>query len=520
MGRRIELPQLPKGQPQEQLQALYSYLYQMAEALNNNLAEIGNGDFTDDEMTVVREIVGADGTADSGRAEAETLKSLIIKTAQLIKSEIDQYNMKLIGTYEADGKLGRYVRKTRLDVDVTPSGIQQNYTFAEIIQGLKTYEVNAKNYIKTGYLRTESSIPVYGVAIGKDVVTFASDGTETYNDGNKVAELTADELSFWQNQNKVASYTGNKISFYYGNTEAFYIQNGKIYAAGDMELATGKTLKVKSGGTLQVESGGNIDINATGNLKLSGSTVEIKSGSTFDLDSENLEIDSTPGTFKVIRDRGSGQKTFFSFGLDSAYITPALGEAWINENVQGLREHNVRTYPLVFRSIDRLSEPGKRHETWMYFGPWCDDNEGTIVSGLNCTHGAFNEGEDVGSGSFQINCKKIKCGYVDADHNIKSDTVYYRFLEQISSRDIKHDIQDMESRGEQLDRLRPVTFVYDDDPAEKTRTGLIYEETKPVMPEICTGDEGDKAISYMELVPMLLKEIQDLRARVKALEER
>ena len=38
------------------------------------------------------------------------------------------------------------------------------------------------------------------------------------------------------------------------------------------------------------------------------------------------------------------------------------------------------------------------------------------------------------------------------------------------------------------------------------------------MPEICTGDESNKAISYTELIPMLLKEIQDLRARVKTLE--
>jgi len=109
----------------------------------------------------------------------------------------------------------------------------------------------------------------------------------------------------------------------------------------------------------------------------------------------------------------------------------------------------------------------------------------------------------------------IKSLYTIEGYNVK-----YTNLIQNSSKDIKHNIRDMDSPGERLDRLRPVTFVYDDDPAEKTRAGLIYEETEPVMPEICTGDEGNKAISYMELVPMLLKEIQDLRARVKALEER
>jgi sporulation protein YlmC with PRC-barrel domain len=98
--------------------------------------------------------------------------------------------------------------------------------------------------------------------------------------------------------------------------------------------------------------------------------------------------------------------------------------------------------------------------------------------------------------------------------------VYYSSLVQNSSRDIKHDIQDMEPVGEKLDELRPVTFVYDEDKDEKKRFGLIYEETKEVMPEICTDDESNKAINYVELIPMLLKEIQELRARVKALEER
>ena len=85
---------------------------------------------------------------------------------------------------------------------------------------------------------------------------------------------------------------------------------------------------------------------------------------------------------------------------------------------------------------------------------------------------------------------------------------------------MKHDIQPMEDMGDALDRLEPVTYVYDDDPDEKKRYGLIYEDTMEVLPNICTQDESNKAINYVELIPMMLKEIQDLRARVKALEER
>ena len=276
MGRQIELPPALSGDEQQQLQTLYSYLYQTAEAVNSNLAEIGGGAFTDAEMQIIRQITG-EPTAQwgDGMAEAETLKSLIIKTAEFVANSVNEYRLNLLGEYVAEGKFGKYVRNTGLDVDVTPTGIQQNYTFQEIIQGLKTYEINAKNYIKTGLLRTSGGLPVYGVAIGKDIVTFSQDGTETYNDSNKVAELTADELSFWQGAKKVASYKGNRISFFYNSSECFYISNGKIYCVNDLELSSGKKLIIDSS-NFNIDSSGNVTINGggtfSGNLSAAGGT--------------------------------------------------------------------------------------------------------------------------------------------------------------------------------------------------------------------------------------------------------
>lgn len=103
----------------------------------------------------------------------------------------------------------------------------------------------------------------------------------------------------------------------------------------------------------------------------------------------------------------------------------------------------------------------------------------------------------------------------DSSH---APNIYYTNLYQGSSKEVKHNIQPLQDEGEKIDKLYPVTFVYDNDATEKKRYGLIYEDTIPVMPEICTGDEGQKAINYIELIPMLVKEIQDLRKRVKELE--
>ena len=96
MGRRIDLPKQPAGEPEQQLRELYSYLYQMAEALNNNLAEIGGSDLTDRERAEIREVIGT-GDANADRNEAETLKSMIIKTASFVQSSLKEYGTKLLG---------------------------------------------------------------------------------------------------------------------------------------------------------------------------------------------------------------------------------------------------------------------------------------------------------------------------------------------------------------------------------------------------------------------------------------
>lgn len=89
-----------------------------------------------------------------------------------------------------------------------------------------------------------------------------------------------------------------------------------------------------------------------------------------------------------------------------------------------------------------------------------------------------------------------------------------------SSRAIKRDIEELPEMGDILDRLVPVSFAYKSEP-DKPRYGLIYEDTKKVMPVICFDDgKGDPGIVYTDLIAPMLKEIQSLRARVKALEER
>jgi len=96
--------------------------------------------------------------------------------------------------------------------------------------------------------------------------------------------------------------------------------------------------------------------------------------------------------------------------------------------------------------------------------------------------------------------------------------IYYDNANSSSSREVKHDIKILPDFGKIIDRLNPVSFVYNHDKKERKRFGLIWEEAVDVLPEICTEDDGEKGITYPDLIPVLLKEIQSLRQRVAALE--
>lgn len=421
MAERIEFPAMPAGRAEEQMQQMYSYLYRLATTLNINLNNAGSEfvALTNGEQQLMNQLSGNTQTESgvmTSMQEAETLKSLIIKTATFVKSAIDEYKMVLFGDMEMDSQFGNLRQKKGLRVDITPDGIKQSFSFAEIIKGLKTYEINSKNYIKTGYLRTENGLPVYGVQVGKDIVTFAEDGEEIYNDGNKVAEFTADEMTFFQHGKKMASYNGsevafyindfkaasltetaltfyigqqtaakyegNKIGFYNQGTEYFYISGGKIYAAGDMELSSGKKIKLAASGAaaeiggnlIKLESGQSIilidpeqiNMNTTGLVVLKGNSQSL------------IELKDTLATiFKVDASSGiTGQRmTLDDLQSDSGQINTLQA---VTLNVHKLVADNI---------VYSQSRPASGNNT-IWLEPQTASTSGEAFSGSRSVNGA------------------------------------------------------------------------------------------------------------------------------------
>lgn len=88
-----------------------------------------------------------------------------------------------------------------------------------------------------------------------------------------------------------------------------------------------------------------------------------------------------------------------------------------------------------------------------------------------------------------------------------------------SSKDKKHNINLLKDRSEDIDKLNPVSFIYNSDESNRTHFGLIYEDVEKLIPEICYKVDGSKSLNYVELIPLLIKEIQSLKKRISCLEK-
>jgi len=362
--------------------------------------------------------------------------------------------------------------------------------------------------------------------------------------------------------NKQRVLTSKEIKMYVDDNY-YKIRSGITIAPEGVTVTGGKFIKIESGGVFDVQSsnfsissatkemvcGGNA-FNETGFLNTDSNGRKVFFGSS-------SLIDSTwKGGFTAFAaNDGSGTAVMFASPIDNNSIT-ALTVACQKKNTYYWSYVYAQTINLYSR---RVLGTASFPFTDAYISSIYGQKEEYIVGGVSY-QGYYlslnmNIGDDTpsnyGNASITFSCTadardtiRMNCGYVqngsghwaklkfqgtlimdtgfDAYFNdVYVNREYYNYAPTSrSSREIKHGIEDMESVGDRLDALKPVTYIFDDDLEEKRRPGLIYEDTVEVMPEICTDDESNKGISYTELIPMLLKEIQDLRARVKTLEER
>jgi cell division protein FtsB len=88
-----------------------------------------------------------------------------------------------------------------------------------------------------------------------------------------------------------------------------------------------------------------------------------------------------------------------------------------------------------------------------------------------------------------------------------------------SDRNLKQNIKDLNPEGclETIDDIRPRCYRFKTDPT-KLRYGVVAQELKTVIPHLVNrNDTGQLSVNYIELIPVLIASIQQLKHEVRDL---
>ena len=235
MGFDLRLPNITGVTEREQLAQIKSYLYQMAQQLQWALSTVETSS-TPNQVASQNVVVQAQ--AKNAEVDFNSLKALIIKSADIVDAYYDEVSERLTGLYVASSDFGTYIEETDAQIKKTSTDITQNYTNIQKIltdiENLSFSFAESQAHIKSGILYyDDKGLPVYGLEIGQ---TNTVDGEEVFN---KYARFTSGRLSFYdRNDTEVAYISDYKL----------YITNAEITGTlrlGAFQINTSKGFSLK-----------------------------------------------------------------------------------------------------------------------------------------------------------------------------------------------------------------------------------------------------------------------------------
>ena len=217
MGMDIRLPNINASTEEGQLMQIKSYLYQFAEQLKYAISALEAGGATSGEADR-QEISASPAETATPGSTFNSIKSLIIKSADIVNAYYEEINRRLEGEYVSQSEFGTYSEQTSQTISENSTAIERVFNNIQQINSAleevkhTLIEVNA--YMQSGLLAYDNNgVPIYGLEVGQRNTV---DGEEIFN---KYARFTANRLSFYdQNDTEVAYMSDYK----------FYITNGEI----------------------------------------------------------------------------------------------------------------------------------------------------------------------------------------------------------------------------------------------------------------------------------------------------
>ena len=220
MSYELRYPNITAPDEKGQLVQVKSYLRQLVEQLQWALNDISASSAYNVAPTVKSHLSkDARATVEIDKeATFNAIKSLIIKSADIVNAYYDKINKKLEGEYIAQSDFGTFTEQTTQDIEANSQEIESLFTNIQTIltdiENIEYTLIEVNAHIRSGLLYTDDSgIPIYGLEIGQKNTV---DGEEVFN---KYARFTSDRLSFYDHNDSEVAY----ISDY-----KLYITNAEI----------------------------------------------------------------------------------------------------------------------------------------------------------------------------------------------------------------------------------------------------------------------------------------------------
>jgi ElaB/YqjD/DUF883 family membrane-anchored ribosome-binding protein len=236
----FRIPNITGATTHEQMVQVKSYLIQLVEQLNFAMTTVEK-EMTKATSQQIQVGTTSSGSGSNGSIDAQAtfgaIKSLIIKSADIIAAYSEEISRELSGEYIAQSDFGTYTNNTSQVISETSKGLERVFKNVQTITtdlgtaidtasktaqdeldkaksdlssdindlkgsvgGINTTIRGVTANVKSGLLEEVNDIPIYGFEVGqKNVVN----GVEKFN---KYARFTADRLSFYDDIGKEVAY--------------------------------------------------------------------------------------------------------------------------------------------------------------------------------------------------------------------------------------------------------------------------------------------------------------------------
>ena len=202
MSIQIPKPNITASDDRERLRQIQSYLHRMAGQLQWAFDTLETGGGT--SLPRQQKNQAGKGT-ENPESAFSGIKSLIIKSADIVNAYYAQISRRLESVYVAQSEFGTYTQQTQLDLQANSEGIRQLFTdtqtLSQTVDQIYDSVLGTNAYLKTGKLQEdENGISIYGLEIGQ---TRNVNGETVFD---KFARFTADRLSFFDSSDVEVAY--------------------------------------------------------------------------------------------------------------------------------------------------------------------------------------------------------------------------------------------------------------------------------------------------------------------------